>query len=791
MTLVLRPPCINLQNPSPAKVISGLIKVKSRNSLLANSAAFLLGLIGSAASVAAPVLEEVVVTAQLRAQSLQDVPVSVNAVSGDKLFEAGIEKVEDLQAYIPNLTMSETGIGTNIYVRGIGSGINQGFEQSVGLYFDGVSYGRAQLSRAPFMDLARVEVLRGPQNILYGKSSIAGALSLISRRPGEEFEGLVSLTVEPNEKERVYDLVLSGPITDSFGVRLASRVKTTEGYIENLTLDRNEPQRREETVRLVFDWAAADNIQAMLKVEQSDFNVKGRQIEIINDQESVSTTPGFTGNTYAEILDETTIGTFSVDSDSSVLNNTLDFKRSSNGDESNNNIGAYILNVEMNAGEHTFTSISAYLEYDFQEVCDCDFTGADLFTVDLLEDYSQFSQELRWVSPAGGRFEYIGGLYYQTSDLKFFDSINVRTDTIPDLINLADAAGAGERGELFDGIGDAGDELRDFGTPRNFTTEAELYTAFLQSTMKMSDNLRLTLGGRFSYEKKEGSRSLDYSFLSTGESRPIGEVDTAAAVSFKAERHDLSGSFSENSFSPSINLQWYIGDARMAYATLTKGFKAGGFDARSNASPELEEIRPLQNPNRTLTIQGSFQFDREEAVSFELGTKSSFFDGRLELNVAAFMTKYDDLQVSIFDGTLGFNVGNAAAAVTTGIELDGRFAATEHLFIGYALALLDFEFQDYTNGQCYQDRVNAGNGLSNNAPPPDSFGADGTPFCDYDGESNQYVADYSGNLTFAYNRMVNDALEFRGNLDFVFTDDYNPTQNLDPTQVQDGFVKEC
>ncbi|MFT5605711.1 MAG: iron complex outermembrane receptor protein, partial [Paracoccaceae bacterium] len=117
----------------------------------------LVGLAATGAQ-AAGVLEEVIVTATLRAESLQDVPVSVNALSGEKMMEAGIDKVEDLQAYVPNLTMSETGIGTNIYVRGIGSGINQGFEQSVGMYFDGVSYGRAQLSRAPFLDLARVEV---------------------------------------------------------------------------------------------------------------------------------------------------------------------------------------------------------------------------------------------------------------------------------------------------------------------------------------------------------------------------------------------------------------------------------------------------------------------------------------------------------------------------------------------------------------------------------------------------------------------------------------------------------
>ncbi|WP_372865200.1 TonB-dependent receptor plug domain-containing protein, partial [Spongiibacter sp.] len=140
---------------------------------------------------AAPMLEEVVVTAQLREQSLQDVPVSVSAIGGEKMMEAGLSKIEDLQAYVPNFTMSESGIGTDIYIRGIGSGENQGFEQSVGMYVDGIAYGRAQLARAPFLDLSRVEVLRGPQNILLGKNSIAGAISIQTANPTEDAEGNV------------------------------------------------------------------------------------------------------------------------------------------------------------------------------------------------------------------------------------------------------------------------------------------------------------------------------------------------------------------------------------------------------------------------------------------------------------------------------------------------------------------------------------------------------------------------------------------------------------------------
>jgi outer membrane receptor protein involved in Fe transport len=751
----------------------------------------------SSYSVAAPVLEEVIVTATIRAESLQDVPVSVNAVSGEKMMEAGISKVEDLQAYVPNLTMSETGIGTNIYIRGIGSGINPGFEQSVGMYFDGVSYGRAQLTRAPFLDLERVEVLRGPQNILFGKNSIAGALSLISARPGQEFEGLVSGTYEVETNERVLDFMVSGPINDEFGARLAIRKREIDGHIENLTLNRDEPQRDEQTIRLIVDWDATPDLSASLKMELGKFDVNGRQIEIINDQPSTSTTSQFTGKTYGQILDNTVIGVgpitlATVDADSSVLNNYQDFKRSSNGDYSYNDTHNITLNVDYAWGDHQFTFITGILGYETDELCDCDFTGAPIFAVAAEEEYSQFSQEFRWVSPVGETFEFIGGGFYQKSELDFFDSIQVTSDILPDLLNADDLQKGGANGEAppFDltggllglglgGIGDAGDEIRNLGTPRNFSSDTELFSVFLQTTWNITDLFRATFGVRYSYEEKDGSRKLELSDLSTGEIRPVGEVDTVVAKNFSAERHDLKGSRSEGNFAPSINLQYDWSDDVMLYTTLSRGYKSGGYDARSNASPEANPVRPIQNitsPDSAPIIVGSFEYEEEQATSFEAGAKTTLLDGAAELNIAAFYTKYDDLQVSIFDGTLGFNVGNAGAATTMGLELDGRMALTENLMMTGALAFLDFEFTDFANGQCYQGQT------------PDS-NVSGTDYCDYKGKSNQYVADYSGNLTFVYSTMVNKDIEFRGGVDFVFTGSYNSSQNLDPSQEQDAYVK--
>ncbi len=136
-------------------------------------------------------LPEIVVTAQKREESLRDVPLSVEAVSGAKLEDAGIVRLEDLKSYVPNLQVSETGIANNIYIRGIGSGLNQGFEQSVSTYMDGIYRGRGHQSRMPFLDLERVEVLRGPQPILFGKNAVAGAVNLVGAKPTRSFEGIV------------------------------------------------------------------------------------------------------------------------------------------------------------------------------------------------------------------------------------------------------------------------------------------------------------------------------------------------------------------------------------------------------------------------------------------------------------------------------------------------------------------------------------------------------------------------------------------------------------------------
>ncbi len=706
-----------------------------------------------------PVLEEIIVTAQQREQSLADVPISVAVIDGDILKEQNIEKMADLQFSVPNFTMAESGIGTNVFIRGIGSGNNQGFEQSVGVYVDGISHGRAQQARAPFFDLQRVEVLRGPQSILFGKNSVAGALNLTTARPTEEFEGFVNLNYGFTFGEKETELVLSGPVSDRFRYRIAGRYHELDGYIENLTLNRNEPQQEDYTLRTTFEFDVSDSMMATLKIESSKFDVTGRNIEI-NGEVPAAAGP-FTGLTYSQIL----AGVFGQDP--SVLNNTLDGKRSSNGDFSNNDQFEAVLTLDWELENHTLQTITGLSNFEFTDNCDCDFTGANVFTLPLSEKYDQFSQEVRLTSNTGGDLEYIVGGYYQTSDQQYRDSLIVNSSSI--LVPLLNGASPG-LGSLFSNT----------AAPREALVDTDILSAFGQLDWHFNDSMTLQVGGRITRESKDGSRIISVT-AADGSPLPAGQAIVAdlygAVFGLAASNalniaypvadllgvHPVTGSRTETVFTPDVKLYWDMSDDTMLYVSAVKGSKSGGFDFRAN------------NRGVSATMAEAFEFENETATSFEFGGKMSLLDGAAELNFAAYLTNYDDLQVSIFDGQLGFNVGNAAKATIKGIEIDGRWQATNSLTLSGSFAVTDFEFDNYTNGRCNF-------GQAPNGPQE----ADG--FCDYSGQTNQLVSDWQGTFSAHHVRELANGLELNTNLNVFFTDDYNASASLDPALIQEAYA---
>lgn len=662
-------------------------------------------------------LDDIIVTAQKRAEGLSDVPISISAVSGKQVESYGQTNLEQISSSVPNLKITQTAIANRIAIRGIASGDNKGFEQSVAMFVDGVYYGRDQLSRLPLVDMERVEVLRGPQPTLFGKNAIAGAVNITTRSPTDEFEGTVSGLYEFNHKELQLTGVLSGPLSDGIEARVVGYHRSMDGYFYNQKLKRNEPNVDEYYVRGKVEFDKGGPLAAELKLEYADFAMKGQPRDVF----------GAVGN-YNAVFQ----GPFFVST-------VPDYVREDNGYESRNKVFGATLNADLEIGEHTLTSVTSLLDYKTREIVDIDFSGISFLDgTNLREDYRQFSQELRLTSPGGEAFNYIGGVYYQHAklDVQDFTLFN------PTFLGL---------GAPFNALGDTRND-------RDYSQTSDLISAFAQGELSLTDQLRVTAGARFNHEKKSGRRSLAIvqGPLSTAPAAVVAAVFRALNI----EAHSIAGKLSEDSFNPMVNVQFDATDDLMLYASYARGTKAGGFDIRSNSLPT----------STTVAKPGAFEFQDESADNFEAGLK---YKGRdVAFNLSFYRTKYKDLQVNIFDGTLNFNVRNAAAARTQGIEADFRAALAEGLTISGAIAYLDFKFTNFTDGQCYYLQT----------PGPGGF-------CDYSGKRNALSPKWSGNLNVDYWTPVGSDLKLSFNVNADFSSSYIAAANLDPRTYQGSYAK--
>ena len=697
----------------------------------------------------AATLEEIVVTAQQRAESLQDVPVSVAAVTAKKISDSGIVDLQGLSELVPNFSINETGISTTVTIRGISSGINSGFEQSVGMYNDGIFYGRDQLARVPMIDMERVEVLRGPQGILFGKNSIAGAVSQISAKPTDEFEGSVTALYEPDHGETDLRIVLSGPLTDNLSGRLAVMTRELDGYVKNTELGVDEQNEDEQVVRATLRWDVNDSVTATLKSSQSTFDVLGRNMEVYQSFGHLEALNSVYNSPTAP---------WSVDTE-------LNYIADNNGHFSNNEVNNSTLTVDWDLEGLTLTSVTGYVDYEFTESCDCDFTGAPVFDAGRQEEYQQLSQEFRVTSDLGSNFDYIAGLFFQNTDLTYADQIQLPDPTV---VNTAlGLLGAGALQPFAPGS----------STDRTFNQEGEVIALFAQGTWSVSEALRLTVGGRYTEEKKDANRQQRHKANATfgGQYMPAVTADPVSGAYnvlygiFAIEAYDqINGKLDDSSFSPVVTMEWDANPDTMVYATWTKGYKSGGFDARSNGHPDASVNNGLKSG---AAITGSWEFANEEATSVELGSKMSLADGAAELSVAWYMTDYTDLQVSQFDGTLGFNVTNAGEAKVKGIEADGRWALTDNITLTGSVAYLDFNYEKFPNSQCYFQQEDT----------------DGDKLCDAGGKRKEFTPELQANLGAAWASEMSNGLELNASLDVSFMDEYLYAANLDPRSKQDAY----
>jgi len=720
-------------------------------------------------------LEEIVVTAQKREQSLQDVPISVSAVDGAKMAEAGINNLADLSAYVPNFQQANSPIGQVLSIRGISSGINQGFEQSVVQYVDDIAMGRGPMARMPFMDLERVEILRGPQNVLFGKNSVGGAISITTAKPSDEFEGSVQVEHENKYGRNEIQTMVSGPLSETVGARLAIRAVEEDGYFDNTSNGDDEQQKEEVTARLTLDWAPTDTFDASLKLEHSSFDFEGRGEEVIAGYDSVS--PLFTGMSYGEIGQFLTAAT---GQDIGTEDGTQNRKRQTNNDEySDNETNQVVLTMNWDFDAFTLTSVTGYVDYELDEDTDLDLSGLESIHAAQQEKFDQISQEIRFTSPGGETVDWIAGAYYQTWDLEYgqqnqIDDENL-TSALSDLglgllMPTAGATGFNPAGSLLTNYAVAGapflaatasgrqlyslKEINNTSNVRDYSGESDTYSAFGQATWNVSEEVRLTLGARYTLEEKDAERSVTIYNTSSGGLTPAGiEAQLVMGGVFGIENHAVKDDRSEESVTGTIIAEWDATEDLMLYASVSNGFKAGGFDARAGRADD-------------------FEYEDETVINYEIGTKAELLGGRAQLNAAIFYTDYKDLQVSQFDGTVGFVVGNAAAARSQGIELDGRIMLTEKLLLIGSMAYLDYEFKDYEGAAC----------------PPKVTLDTGAVTCDLSGESNTFAPELSASITLDYITPLSDAFNLHVTMDTAYRSERFVEATQEPLMEQDSQV---
>jgi iron complex outermembrane recepter protein len=719
-------------------------------------------------------LEEIVVTAQKREQSLQDVPISVSAVDGEKMAEAGINNLADLSAYVPNFQQANSPLGQVLSIRGISSGINQGFEQSVVQYVDDIAMGRGPMARMPFMDLERVEILRGPQNVLFGKNSVGGAISITTAKPTEDFEGSVQVEHENKYGRNEIQTMVSGPLSETVGARLAIRAVEEDGYFDNTSNGDDEQQKEELTARLTLDWTPTDTFNASLKLEHSSFDFEGRGEEVIAGYDSVS--PLFTGMSYGEIGEYLTAAT---GQDIGYEDGTQNRKRQTNNDEySDNETNQVILTMNWDYDAFTITSVTGYVDYKLDEDTDLDLSGLESIRAAQQEKFDQISQEIRFTSPGGETVDWIAGAYYQTWDLEYSQQNVIDDENLTSALSdiglglLAGAPGfdpSNPANTIFNAYGiipaalDATasgrqlyslKEINNTSNIRDYSGESDTYSVFGQATWNATEEFRFTVGARYTLEEKDAERSLTIYDTSGGGLTPAGPA-TQAVMSgvFGVENHAVEDDRREESVTGTIIAEWDASEDLMLYASVSNGFKAGGFDARAGRADD-------------------FEYEDETVINYEIGTKAELLGGRAQLNAAIFYTDYKDLQVSQFDGTVGFVVGNAAAARSQGIELDGRIMLTEELLLIGSMAYLDYEFKEYEGAAC----------------PPKTTLDTGAVTCDLSGEPNTFAPELSASITLDYITPLSDAFNLHVTMDTSYRSEQYVEATLEPLMEQDSEV---
>lgn len=592
---------------------------------------------GAIAQSSQPVLEEVIVTSQKREQSLQDVPISVSAFSGEQIDEAGVKDIRDLAGQTPGLQIQSKGdTEVFVFIRGIGSvapGI--GADPAVGVYIDGLYTARGTNAAAAFFDVDRVEVVKGPQGTLFGRNSSSGAISIITRKPeiGENYgRALVGFGDEGQQK---YEFIYNASPSDSTAVRIGIKHDSRDGLYENSLSGKDLNGRDHTNARLAFFYDDGGAYTSHLSAEYFD----------------MSNTAAWVGAADS-FADKVALNDPPTDQELESWRfnwtNTWDFNDAL-----------------------TLTSITGYYTHDVV-VTPVDADLLDLFIIDFQEpqtaDY--LSQEFR-LSGTSESVDWFVGASYANEELSFENDLRYDEFIVADVFGLNGLdlgnGDACDGGIDFDGSGDI--EFPVCLAPASELPtgdgETESVAVYGDLTWHLNDQLDLVAGIRYTRDEKD----LTYNNPASG--GLLGGLD--GQIFGPITPGPVSSGVSYESTDPRLAINWHLNDDVMIYASAAQGYKAGGLNRQFDSVSQ--DIR---------------EFDKESNLAFELGIKSRFLGGRAQLNAAIYSNEYENFQLEQLINGLP-QVDNIGDIEVSGAEADFRFLLSSAFELYGSLSILDTE----------------------------------------------------------------------------------------------------
>lgn len=684
----------------------------------------------------AGVRDEIVVTAQKRDESIRDVPLSIVAVRDEDLEARNITSVLDLGRAVPNFYAARGAVAANtrIVVRGIGTAGNTAADQSTAFFLDGVYIPRPSILYSSFLDIASVEVVRGPQGTLFGRNSTAGGVILNSAAPGDELEARGFVEFGEFGQRKVEGAV-NLPVSDAVRLRFAAQASEFDGYGELIGDESN----------FGFESSTAFRASAAFDITPAlSWTVRADHTRLSGDGRSAAEARGDTLTAEGRGALAAVLG--GVDN-LPELDDPFDFRV-------NHIVGGDLSDVQWGvssdisyAFDNGFTLglISGWRDYDNQQADeDIFFLTAPLAgRVSGLESES-WSNELRLISPEGmlnGRFSFVAGLYASHEDALFTETLSLTprlcATFVPALLRPAC---------LNAPLANA--------TDLEVSQSSDSFAIYGQGEYAFTDALTLQLGARYTWDERDGR------FLQEA-TNPI------ARVAFRAPA-DTDLTFSDDKPTIRVGLNYTPTDNSLIFASYSTGYKSGGFNSGGGTSV-------LSAAERT--------FDSETADNFELGFKSLLFNNRLDVALTLYRTELEDFQARSFDGA-NFITQNAGSLVHQGVEVDGALRIFDGLSLTGGAAYLDSEFSSFEGAQALP-------GCRANSPAIEGCGPVGAnrSVQDLTGGRNHFAPEWTGNLFVNWDGAVAD-WGWRTNVGFNYVGAQFVGGAIDnnPQVLQDGYA---